>query len=186
MNAIETQVQRLWNKVKKKMIIYRHHEILHFFAFFWLTIFTKGSIENIITMTRRYDIRSSAFRQPRESGNDTHCGKGTMNDDIIRQIKAAEDQAYQKIQDARAQAEALLHAARHQAVEDHAEIVDMAHKNARTHFEQGVKAFESAVENVRQQFQKEIALDVARSTERFEQVVTSVACQFQQRVGENT
>ena len=39
-----------------------------------------------------------------------------MKEDVIRQIKVAEDQAEQKLRDARAQAEKILHDARHQAV----------------------------------------------------------------------
>jgi vacuolar-type H+-ATPase subunit H len=54
-----------------------------------------------------------------------------MQEDVIRQVKTAEDQAEEKIRQAKAQAEKILHDARHQAVEVRMEIVEKARHKAK-------------------------------------------------------
>ena len=105
-----------------------------------------------------------------------------MKDDVIRQVKAAEDQAEEKIQQARIQAGNILHDARHQAVTLQTGIVDAARDRAKQLFEQEAAHFGSELENVRQQFQREIAKDSARAQTAFEGVVETVVANFQDRL----
>lgn len=108
-----------------------------------------------------------------------------MKEDVIHQVHIAEEQAEQKLQNARVQAEKILHDARHQAVEDRTELISAAHKNAKDVFEQGVTQFEPELAALRQQFQNEIAQDSARAHSMFEHVVEYVVSEFQTRFGQN-
>ena len=105
-----------------------------------------------------------------------------MKEDVIRQVKAAEDQAEEKIRQAHIQAEKILHDARHQAVELRADITDAARDNAKQLFEQGTTGFEPELENVRKLFQHEIAEDSAKAQITFEAVVEDVVAKFQERL----
>ena len=106
-----------------------------------------------------------------------------MKEDIIRQVKAAEDQAEAKIQKAKAQADKIVHDARHQAVESRMEVVEAARGKAEQMFEQGVKDFEPELENVRQRFENEITEDSAKAQQTFDQVVEFVVTKFQEQLG---
>lgn len=106
-----------------------------------------------------------------------------MREDVIRQVKAAEDQADEKIREGRAKADKITHDARHAAVEWRLEIVEAARTKAKELFETGVKDFEPELENVRQTFQEEIAKDTAQTQKVFDEVVAFVVKKFRERLG---
>ena len=106
-----------------------------------------------------------------------------MKEDIIRQVKAAEDLAEKKIREAEAQVEQILHDARHQVVEHRLKRVEAARVEAKTLFEAGVKDFETELEKVRQSFEEETAQDTKKAQKAIERVIKFVALQFQDGLG---
>ena len=106
-----------------------------------------------------------------------------MKEDIIRQIKTAEEQAEAKLNEARTQADKIIHDARHQAVELRMELIESARNEAKKVFEQGVKGFEPELEHVRQTFKEEIAQDSAQAQKTFDDVVDFVVKKFSERLG---
>ncbi len=106
-----------------------------------------------------------------------------MKEEIIQQVKAAEDRAEQHKREAQEEAEKILHNARHQAVELRMEIVEAARNKTKQLFEQGVKNFEIELDAVRQRFDNEIAGDKAHAQQMFESVVEFVVTTFQERLG---
>ena len=105
-----------------------------------------------------------------------------MKEDVIRQVKNAEDQAEEKIRDAQARAENVLHDARHQAVELRMEIVEAARTKSKTLFETGMKDFEPTLTNVRRQFQADIAEDRKKADKEFGHVVEFVLTRFHEKL----
>lgn len=105
-----------------------------------------------------------------------------MKEDVIRQVKHAEDQAEEKIRDAQARAEKVLLDARHEAVELRMEIVESAREKAKTQFEEGLKNFEPELANIRQQYQDSIAEDREKAGKKFEKVVEFVLTRFHEKL----
>ena len=101
-----------------------------------------------------------------------------MKEDVIRQVKNAEDQAEEKIRDARTRAEKILQDARHQAVESRMEVVEAARTKSKSAFESGLKNFEPELSTLRQQYRDSIAEDRKRAEKEFENVVEFVLTRF--------
>ncbi len=106
-----------------------------------------------------------------------------MKEDIVRQVKAAEDQAEEIIQGAQSKSEKIIYDARHEAVELRLEIVEAARSKAKDLFETGVKEFEPELEKVRQRFKEEIAKDTEQAQKAFDDVVAFVVTKFRERLG---
>ena len=106
-----------------------------------------------------------------------------MKEDIIRQVKSAEDLAEKKIRETEVQADNILHDARHQAVEYRMERLEAARAEAKELFEAGVKDFETELEKVCQSFEEEMAQDAKKAQKAIESVIKFVAAQFKESLG---
>ncbi|MCP4399578.1 MAG: hypothetical protein GY801_20035 [bacterium] len=107
-----------------------------------------------------------------------------MKEDVIRQVKNAEDQAEEKIRDAQSRAEKVLLNARHEAVESRMEIVGAARAKSKKFFEEGLEGFEPELAKIRQQYQDSIAKDREKADKEFEKVVEFVLTSFHKKLGE--
>ena len=107
---------------------------------------------------------------------------GLMKEDVIRQVKDAEDQAEERIRDARTRAEKILQDARHEAVETRMEIVEAARKKAKKDFEGGLKGFELELARSRQQYLDSIDRDRKKAEREFDRVVEFVLSRFHEKL----
>jgi vacuolar-type H+-ATPase subunit H len=106
-----------------------------------------------------------------------------MKEDIIRQVKEAENRAEEFMQAAQVQADKILQDARHQAVEQRLKMLEDARTKAKALFETDMQAFEPELETVRQTFKAEIAKDSAQAQKRVDGVVDFVVAKFRERMG---
>jgi vacuolar-type H+-ATPase subunit H len=106
-----------------------------------------------------------------------------MKEDVIRQVKEAETRFEETMQAAQAQADQMMHEARHQIVEVRLKMLEDARTKAKALFETGMRAFEPELETVRQTFKAEIAKDSAQAQKRVDAVVGFVVAKFRERMG---
>ncbi len=106
-----------------------------------------------------------------------------MKEDVIRQVKAVEDQAEAQIREAQKKADKIIHDARHQAVETRMEILEAARGKAKNLFETGINDFEPELEQLSQKFVAGFAEDNAQAQKVFDGVVEFVVTKFKERLG---
>ncbi len=106
-----------------------------------------------------------------------------MKEDVIRQVKDAENRAEEKTHEAQAQVDKVIRDARHRAVELRLEILETARAKAKEIIEKGAKNFEPELEKVHQTFQNDITEDSERAQKNIDAVVDFVVTKFRERLG---
>ena len=105
-----------------------------------------------------------------------------MKEDVIRQVKEAENRAEEKIHEAQAQADKVIRDARHQAVELRLEILEVARTKAKEIIETGTKGFEPELGKAHQTFKDDIAKDSKEAKQKIDEVVNFVVAKFEERL----
>ena len=105
-----------------------------------------------------------------------------MKEDVIRQVKEAENRAEEETRQAQVQAEKIIHDARHQAVELRLENIEAARTKAKEVIEKGAKDFEPELEKVHQTFKDKMVKDSEQAQQKIDAVVDFVVAKFEERL----
>jgi vacuolar-type H+-ATPase subunit H len=105
-----------------------------------------------------------------------------MNEEVICQIKDAENRAEQTVQQAQTEADAIIREARHKVVEDRQSILEAARQKAKTIFESGAQELEPDLDAVRHTFQEAIDRETDQAQQKLDEVIKFVVAQFKERL----
>jgi vacuolar-type H+-ATPase subunit H len=104
-----------------------------------------------------------------------------MRQDIISQVRKAEENAERTLQETHAEVDQILRDARRQAAERRQEILSQARQEAKQRFEQGAKALEPEVAAIHQQSEGAISSDTQQARAQFDAAVEVVVNRFRER-----
>lgn len=101
-----------------------------------------------------------------------------MKHDIISQVRDAEDRAEQVIQQAHAEADQMVRAARREAADIQQNLLEQAKDEANAHFEREAAAIEPEIAAIRDQSAADIAADTDQAGTRLDAAVETVVTRF--------
>jgi vacuolar-type H+-ATPase subunit H len=106
-----------------------------------------------------------------------------MKQDIISQVRKAEENAERTLQETHAEVDQILRDARRQATERRQEILSQAKQKAKQRFEQGAKALEPEVAAIHNQSEGAISSDTQQARAQFDAAVEVVVNRFHEQFG---
>lgn len=106
-----------------------------------------------------------------------------MKQDIISQVRKAEENAERTLQATHAEVDQILRDARRQATERRQETLRQARQEAKQRFEHGAKALDPEVAAIQQQSEGAISADTQQAHMHLDTVVEVVVNRFHEQFG---